>query len=294
MEKRKCNGLLMTCSLRAFFTATALTWLLMAMALPSPTTLSSTDKPTSSNNGYSVHSSETDPSITNELDIPIIVDAGWRNFQWFGAGPVFNTEGPFTFSSTAQTILKVTDAFCKGDQFAIFDFGVQIGTTSAVPIGPCSGPTDTGDPDAAFSDPTYSHGTFPLGPGSHSLTIKVITNPFGAGGAYLRVDSLPFDICLQDDSNGNIIQFSSATGAYLFTNCAGLTLGGTGTVMIKGGVVTLTDTRPDRRVLAKIDRSTNKGTASIQLVTSGKTFTITDRNTADNSCVCSGRGRAIN
>src|ERR1044072_7614347 len=154
MEKRKSNGLLMTRTLRAFFNATALTWLLMAMALPGSKALSSTDKPTPGSNGYSVRSSESAPSITSELDIPIIVDAGWRNFQWSGAGPVFNSEGPFTFSSAASTILKVTDAFCKGDQFAIFDCGVQIGTTSSVPIGPCSGPTDTTDPDAAFNAPT--------------------------------------------------------------------------------------------------------------------------------------------
>lgn len=38
---------------------------------------------------------------------------------------------------------------------------------------------------------------------------------------------LPFDVCLQDESNGNILQFSSIAGNYLFTNCRGFSTGGT-------------------------------------------------------------------
>lgn len=79
----------------------------------------------------------------------------------------------------------MTDAFLKGDRFEIFDGGVSIGMTSAVPTNTA----DCGsDPAVCVSDPTVSHGAFNLGPGSHSITIKAQNSPFGAGAAYFRID----------------------------------------------------------------------------------------------------------
>ena len=96
----------------------------------------------------------------------------------------------------------------------------------------------------------------------------------------------PFDICIQDDSSGSIFKFNSTTGDYQFTNCSGLTLSGTGTLIKRGSVITFQHYASDRRVLARIDTSVNKGTASIQLFSPSATFTITDRNTANNTCAC--------
>jgi hypothetical protein len=80
--------------------------------------------------------------------------------------------------------LTVTDAFLKGDAFEVFDSGVSIGTTPAVPTG-----SDCGsDPAVCVNDPAVSHRAFNLGPGPHSITIKAVTSPFGAGAAYFRVD----------------------------------------------------------------------------------------------------------
>ena len=95
-----------------------------------------------------------------------------------------------------------------------------------------------------------------------------------------------FDLCLQDDSNGNLLRLESLTGNYQFTNCSGLVLDGVGTLTKKGGSITLQHYAGDRRVLAKIDTSLSKGTASLQLFPQGITFTITDRNTGNNTCVC--------
>lgn len=99
-------------------------------------------------------------------------------------------------------------------------------------------------------------------------------------------DLTSFDICLQDDSNGNLLQFSSTTGDYQFTNCGGLVLGGTGVVTRRGSTTTLQHNGPDRRILATVDGSANKGTASIQVLSSGAKFSITDRNTLNNTCAC--------
>ncbi len=96
-----------------------------------------------------------------------------------------------------------------------------------------------------------------------------------------------FFICVQDDSNGNLLQFNSTTGDYQFTRCsAGLVLAGTGTVIKRGGTLTLQHFAGDRRVLAQVDTTVNRATASVQVFSQGTTFTIMDRNTTNNSCGC--------
>jgi hypothetical protein len=96
-----------------------------------------------------------------------------------------------------------------------------------------------------------------------------------------------FDVCLQDDSNGNIFQFNSTTGDYQGSNCAGLTITGTGTVQIKGGTTTLTDIRSDRRLLVQVDRAVQRGKASLQVFPTGQIFTIIDRDLTNDTCSCS-------
>lgn len=124
-------------------------------------------------------------------DPPLAVDAPtWTPFNW--GSDSRNIEGPFTFSSSGPVLLKITDVACRGDQFQVFDFVVSIGTTPVVPVDPVGecDPYIT-DPDIAFQDPSYSHGSFVLGTGSHSIVIVAITNPFRAGTGFVRVDSLP-------------------------------------------------------------------------------------------------------
>ncbi len=143
-------------------------------------------------------------------EVPISVDGGWVDFNWSGAGSVFADEGPFTFSSLGSVEVKVTDDFCRGDQFTVYDFDVPLGDTSAVAEGGCE---DVG-PDAAFVDPSYSSGTFPLGPGDHSITIEVIVNPFEGGGAFIRVDLVP-TITLDPPSDTNTVGDDHAVTAKL-------------------------------------------------------------------------------
>ena len=116
---------------------------------------------------------------------PIGNPGPWIPFQFGGTGSFASGGGgpnpPWTFSGAAT--FRITDAFLRGDQFSVFDNGVLIGTTPAVPVGGGS----TTDPDVAFADPLYSHASFQLGGGNHSITIQAFNSPFGGGGAFFRV-----------------------------------------------------------------------------------------------------------
>ncbi len=104
---------------------------------------------------------------------------------------------------------------------------------------------------------------------------------------YVTTTPTIFDICLQDDSSNDMLRINSTTGEYQFVKCVeAVVIDGTGVLTERGNTITLQHYASDRRVLAKIDRSINKGTASIQLFSMGKTFTVMDRNTTNNTCGC--------
>lgn len=120
-------------------------------------------------------------------DPPITPGSGWQTFTFDGVNS-FDFEGPFTFTSGTPAVVSVTDAFCRGDQFRVYDNAVPIGDTSPVPVDTACSPS-VGNADAAFHDPAYSKGSFLVPAGPHSITIQAIVSPFGSGGAYLRVDA---------------------------------------------------------------------------------------------------------
>ncbi|HSB12623.1 MAG TPA: Calx-beta domain-containing protein [Blastocatellia bacterium] len=95
-----------------------------------------------------------------------------------------------------------------------------------------------------------------------------------------------FDVCLQDDSNPNtVLLFNSQTGAYKFC-CGGTTYTGTGTVSVKGCIITLSHSEGDRRLSASIDKTQFKGIASLQSPPGVMKCSITDRDTRNNTCNC--------
>ena len=130
---------------------------------------------------------------------------------------------------------------------------------------------------------------------SNGALSPIAGSPFAAGSsprpgiaAFPPASCGPaFDVCLQDDSSGNILRFNKTTGDYLFNRCdTGFMLGGTGTVTIKGSMITLQHNAADRRVFAQMDNAVKSGKASIQVFSLGTTFTIADRNTTNNTCAC--------
>ena len=93
-----------------------------------------------------------------------------------------------------------------------------------------------------------------------------------------------FDICIQADGGDGIFQFNSATGDYQFTDCAGITITGTGSITRKGSLVNLDHSAMDRRVIVRVSGS--RATASVQLFSPRRTFNIADTNIANNTCSC--------
>jgi uncharacterized delta-60 repeat protein len=96
-----------------------------------------------------------------------------------------------------------------------------------------------------------------------------------------------FDICLQDDGNGNLLKFSSLTGDYVFSNCRkGITLTGRGTVKIRICKIELKDSQPDRNLSALSNPCVHNGVASMQVFSQGRAFVIVDGDTRNNVCSC--------
>jgi hypothetical protein len=96
-----------------------------------------------------------------------------------------------------------------------------------------------------------------------------------------------FDSCVQDDATKDFLGFNSQTGEYTFTHCAGgPTISGVGKVTKSGCIIALQDSPPTYRLVARVDTCQKKGSASLQSFSLHRTFTITDRNTTNNTCTC--------
>lgn len=93
------------------------------------------------------------------------------------------------------------------------------------------------------------------------------------------------EICLADDGNGASLRFNSTTGDYTFCY-ANKRLTGTGSVRKSGINITLEDSAPDRKVVARVNTSVKNASATVQAPV-GKTLgTISDSDTSNNNCQC--------
>jgi len=146
---------------------------------------------------------------------PVNVGGAWYEF-WFGAAPSqafgcvvrgthgcgpssggdsqFASDPPYTITvGSTGSVITIQDAFVRGDQFSIsVDGGPFLPTSAPINDGAnaCANATD---PASCQLNPTYSHGVYALGPGTHTFTINVIQNAVtggGSGAAYFRIDPL--------------------------------------------------------------------------------------------------------
>jgi hypothetical protein len=148
-------------------------------------------------------------------------------------------------------------------------------------------PTTTGDCTTVTCSPP-SGSSFPVG----STTVTCMTtggqasaNPGATVTCGFTVTV--FGMCLQDDSNpGNVVLLNPFTGAYQFC-CNGLVVAsGTGTLSVKGCVVTIQHNPGTYRVNIQADTTVKKGNAGIQKPPGVMKCTILDRNITNNTCAC--------
>ena len=94
---------------------------------------------------------------------------------------------PWTFTGAAT--LKISDLYYDGDRFRVYDGITQLGDTSA-PLN--DGTFCDNDPTLCTSG-SFSHGSFSLAAGPHSITIYVINESTGyyGGQAVFKLESVP-------------------------------------------------------------------------------------------------------
>ena len=141
--------------------------------------------------------------------------------------------------------------------------------------------------------------------GGYSMTRGITGVQAGGWSATATVVtySWSMDVKIEGENCIRHLRFNSATGDYTF-NCAGCSSMmsdgtfmtreqfavfsiapiGRGTVTQTGCIITLEHNAPDRRVMATFDQCTKTGTATVDAPANKAKFTITDRNTTDNTC----------
>jgi hypothetical protein len=144
-------------------------------------------------------------------------------------------------------------------------------------------------------------GAFTNIPGATSTTLTFTPTPSQSGNKYRAVFTNTcgvamtnaaaltiFDQCLKDDSTGNLFQFNSATGQYIFTRCSdGFNLGGIGTTGLVNGIQTLKDSKSDRRVTAGSNQGSHTGSATIYLMVGQGVWETFRINATRPAAVCS-------
>ena len=106
---------------------------------------------------------------------------GWTSFSFGEVGSTVTLTRTYGANGGA---IDVTDAYLTGDIFDISVAGTSCGQTSNAPnLGRF---VWTDNPNTAYADARWSSGRFYLGAGSHTITITVVSSPWGSGGGFWR------------------------------------------------------------------------------------------------------------
>ncbi len=181
-----------------------------------------------------------------------------------------------TSTVTASLTINSAGVDTSGSGFVPDGIPVGFGTTPQGFIAPPFDTTTSGIASAVFTaGPLPGVATVSATVDSQAVTTNITI--LGAGTLF----------CIQDDSTGDFMTINTSTGAYTFKKCSsGVTLSGVGTVTIKGCLIRLQHNASDRRVLSSNDTCQKKATATIQTFGPSALFTISDRNTANDTCMC--------
>jgi hypothetical protein len=111
----------------------------------------------------------------------------WTPFD-AGAAGSFDVQGLFRFKSDTPVIVRVTDAYCRGDRYRLLDHGHRRMTTSNVKVDTTcmEQPFATTGPEG-WHDRGYSSGSVRLGPGRHRIRIRSLRSPFGSSTGFIEV-----------------------------------------------------------------------------------------------------------
>jgi hypothetical protein len=145
----------------------------------------------------------------------ITVDSGWQSFITAAGTTVLRSRGRGSSPALLSSKVTVTDAFCHGDEFRVYDKDVPLGDTSQVASEFPACPFElffpgTARADAAFADPAFSHGVFFIAPGKHAIEFenKALWSETSIGtGAFFRVDSVT--VAKSDCKNGGWMNYGS-------------------------------------------------------------------------------------
>ena len=149
---------------------------------------------------------------TVPITVPIVPGSGW-NFFTFPSVIGGAASSCFTYTSTGATAVTVTDAFCIGDVFHVYDNNVLLCDTSPVAseFPNCLG---VANPDAAIATGLYSNATCKIcSAGAHEIcvTVKALWGP-GGGGAWLRVDDATCTVGEACAEGGTAVDAACPTG----------------------------------------------------------------------------------
>lgn len=205
-------------------------------------------------------------------------------------GKVSSSLGGLNVASAASALQRDGKIILAGP-FVPFPFLAQIGFVLARF-------NSNGSQDFSFGDGGKVVTEFP-GVGSYAAAVAIqadgkvvaagtaFNTDFRSDFALARYDGTNFDLCLQDDSNGNLLQFNSQTGDYQFFDCRkGLMLTGRGSVRIHACKIEFSASKPDHSITALANSCTKAGSASVKLLPSGRVLTISDRDMTNNTCTC--------
>lgn len=137
---------------------------------------------------------------------------------------IFGNQGDYSYNryhirNKSSLALRLTDAFCRGDEFIVYDWNKRLGVVR-MPYDKSLNHDEEHDrrhlckraetdPQKAWDCGRYASRQFILKPGHHRITIKSLSSPIGAGYGFIKLMDPPScsrdhncPDCLHSDDEG--------------------------------------------------------------------------------------------
>lgn len=147
-------------------------------------------------------------------------DMGFYAFS-FGAPKSYAFQS-FNIKVKKAAWLSITDCFCPGDTFQVFDNGVPLIVTQNDPRNntkPCEGEYYSENAWTCFTDFWHAKSSAIINPGYHNITIAAINSTYGGGTGFIRIDtscappnSQPLPCCLIEEIDNEQLDYDYTGG----------------------------------------------------------------------------------